>query len=143
MSCRRFQRLVNEGYDRELSAREERFMEAHRLSCEKCEEHELQGCMSLNMLKDCALEPEPSPNFDDRVVRLVKLQTKRANIRYWSPALIGAAAAGIVLLAALQIVSRPSQLPQLNQPASEARRIHTGLPSFPDLNFTEDIKPVQ
>ena len=117
-------------------------MDAHRIVCEVCEEHELQGSMSLNMLRGAAMEAEPREGFDDRVVRLVKLQTAR-NLRYWSPAIMGAAVAGVVLLAALQIISRPQALPQLNSPQSEARLLNSGLPSFPELDIKDTIQPIQ
>lgn len=90
--------------------------------------------MALNMLRAAAIPAEPDEAFDRRLIRKVKLQGAREHVSYWSPVAIGATIALVLVLAAVQLVSRPQGLPENKSPAGEARLTDTGLPAIPDLN---------
>jgi hypothetical protein len=135
--CRRFHKLMNDGYDRELGDGEERFMARHRHVCSPCRSVESQSNLALNMLRASALEPEPMPAYEDRLLRRLRLQHVRASFNYWSPAFFGAAIAGVAILAALQMITQSSKLPlvPLKGSGNEARRINVDGPQFPEFSF--------
>jgi hypothetical protein len=74
------------------------------------------------MLRMATLEPEVAPMFEDRVIRRLKVQQVKESLNYWSPALIGAGIACIVVFVTLQLVSSPSQIQRAHLPNGEARR---------------------
>ena len=119
--CNRFQRLVSEARDRELSLAEDGFLQKHRQICEPCRTSEQDAAMALDMLRMASLDPEVDPNFDVRVIRRLQVQSSRESVRYWSPAVVGALIAGISVVAALQLISRSVEVPQNNSPIGEAR----------------------
>jgi len=128
--CRKFSRLNSERSDRELTPREVAFMFRHRMACEPCSEHESQGSIALNMLRAESFEVEASPMFEERVIRKLRVHTTRESLRYWSPAVAGAFIAGLAVVAAMQIITRSSQLPHVRLPRGEARRITISAPTL-------------
>ena len=68
------------------------------------------------------LEPEVAPMFEDRVIRRLKVQQVKESLNYWSPALIGACIASVVIFVTLHLVSAPSKLDRAHLPNGEARR---------------------
>jgi hypothetical protein len=133
--CGKFEWLALEAEDRPLSPAERRFVERHRGVCASCELTARQTSMALNMLREAALEPEVTPSFEDRVLRRHKLGQARASIRYWSPAVLGAAVAMVAVLAALQLVAQTAQLPDFRAPGADARRSDENTRVFPRLNL--------
>lgn len=139
--CTKFGRLVSETQDRLISDRERRFMERHRAVCVQCRRKERDSDLALNMLRLAAFEVEAEPQFDQRVIRRHRLDNVREDIRYWSPTTWGAAFAVMAILAALQMVSRSSQLPVFHTPGSDARRVEVETPIIPDWNPGTDARP--
>lgn len=131
--CRRFQRLAREAVDRPLAEREERFVSAHRSECASCRRLERQGALALSMLRMAAIDVNCPSRFELRVMRKWQVSTVHESLSFWSPALIGAVVAGVVLMAALQIVTMSSKLPGFKVSAAEARRAPTSAPAFPEL----------
>ncbi len=70
--------------------------------------------MALNMLREIKLEPEVSPQFDQRVLRRLRVQNSREGFSYWSPALVGAAIAAVTLLGALQLIAHSPSTPEFS-----------------------------
>jgi len=137
--CRRFSRLLNEREDRALTARESGFLNAHREACSNCQRLEQQAFVSLDLLRHSTIEAEATPGFDRRVIRRAKNQAAAETVRYWSPALVGAAVAGIAALAAIQIVTRSNHLPQVKVPGAESRKFSPT--SEPVLRLERDSRP--
>jgi hypothetical protein len=129
LGCRKYRKLSYVRRDRELSVGEELFLEKHLTVCNTCELEASYGMIALDLLKQITLEAEPKPNFNDRLLRRLKIENLKTSARYWSPAFIGAAVAGLVVLAALQMIAQPSQLPSLHLRGNEARNFTT--PAFP------------
>jgi len=131
---RRAERLIAESRDRELSPNEVAFLDRYpdlSASLQK-------GNMALDLLKNLDWAEESSGiEFERRVVRRLKNQRTADGIKYWSPALIGAAVAAVALVAALQIITRANELPALNRPAAEARRAPSAVP----LDLTSPVQP--
>jgi hypothetical protein len=73
------------------------------------------------MLRMATLEPEVAPMFEDRVIRRLQVQQVKESLNYWSPALIGACIASIVVFVTLHLVSTPSKLDRAHLPNGEAR----------------------
>ena len=136
LSCRRFQRLAREDHDRVLTAREDEFMIKHRRSCTSCRLAETQGALALSMLRMAAIDAEPGPLFEQRVLRRYRIQIVHESLNFWSPAIIGACVAGVLVLAALQIVSNSSRLPAIRAPGTEAHRSIDRTPAFPEIFAT-------
>ncbi len=90
---------------------------------------------ALDILRMEALEAETKENFDERLLRRHKVASVRSSIRYWKPALMGAAVAGLVVLAAMQMIAQSSHLPSFKVPASEARLSSPAIPSLHSLNL--------
>lgn len=137
--CKRFGYLLNESEDRSLDGEESSFVESHRTKCSRCRHLSSSGA-GLNMIRVYAMDAEPSPGFDDRVIRRLHLANARSSISYWMPALMGGAVAGLALLAALQMISQPDQLPVFRGDG-EARKVSTS-PMFPDLKFETNTERV-
>lgn len=120
LQCKKFKKLAEEQADRQLTDREQIFLSEHRLLCSDCQQHEAFSSMALNMLREATLEPEFNPNFEDRILRKLRVQTSRASIGYWSPAVVGAFVAGLAIVAALQLITRSADLPKMRFPNGEA-----------------------
>ncbi|HEY0868551.1 MAG TPA: zf-HC2 domain-containing protein [Fimbriimonas sp.] len=134
--CGKFQRLVHERVDRELTGGETRFLSRHRLVCPACRAMESTSAMALDMLRAATLDPAPAPQFDERVIRHWRVRRVRDSIGYWTPALAGAGIACIAIFAALALIGRPTQLKQSDLPGSEAKVFYPGR-IFPNLELHE------
>jgi hypothetical protein len=113
---------MNEKFDRALRLQEREFMAQHRSVCSECRREETQGAFALNMLRLAAVEDEPMESglqFEERVLRRWRVQSTRESVRYWSPAFVGAAIAGLTVLAALQLVSGRPGIPSTTRPPGE------------------------
>ena len=138
--CRKFNRLASEQVDRELNATEVSFMEAHRNACPPCRASETTSSLALNMLRGACLDVQVSENFDERVIRRLHVQTGRESIRYWSPAVAGAFVAGLAVVAALQIITRTSEIRHLNIPGAEANRTPSFSRTYPGIESFDELK---
>lgn len=132
--CRRFSRLLSEERDRSLTQAEADFMIDHRLSCSQCGEALRLNDLALDDLRDATINPTPSENFDDRILVAVREGRTSLGFGYWSPALIGAAIAGIAILSALTILTRSAGSPVRRSPFGEAKLMR-GTDQFPALNL--------
>lgn len=133
--CHKFRRLSNEKHDRELSQAEKNFLDRHRSACAPCRSAETDGALALNMLRQFALEAdEPCTlQFEERVIRRWRVQHVREGVGYWSPALMGAIVAGVAVLAALQLVTRSSELPRVTLPGTAEALRELPKSNLPDL----------
>lgn len=120
--------------DRILTPVESRFLDRHRAVCAECGRVEEEGDRALQMLRLAILEPEASPRFDARVLRRAQVDAVRARFGYWSPALFGAAIAGIAILAAMQMIADSSRLPAIHVPGGDAPQLTRHDPAFPALD---------
>ena len=141
--CGKFRWMSIEKFDRQLTPKEEQFFRKHREVCYPCLRYEQQGLNAMNMLTSGSLEPEISDDFDANVIRSLRTTApKRVGVAYWSPALAGAAVAGLALMAALQLLSR---VPAINaEPVRGGHgaynRYYNSDPStFPDLVLPSKI----
>ncbi len=140
IGCKKYKKLSYDQRDRELTEAEHAFMASHEDQCEECGKTMESAAFALDILREQALEPEPTPNFESKVIRQYRIEAKRSSLRYWSPAVVGAAVAGLVVLAAMQMIAQSSQLPSFKVPAGEAR---LSKPAIPNLNTFEFHKSWQ
>lgn len=124
--CSKYGRLVSEKEDRELSLREREFMAKHRSVCADCRRQESLSANALNMLRLASFGDEPFDGlagiqFEERVLRRWRVNSARESVRYWSPAFVGAAIAGLSVLAALQLVINRPGTPATSRPIGEAK----------------------
>ena len=139
--CERFSKLCLEARDRELSVREQAFVSDHRDRCEACRAHENESKLVLTLLVNSAFELEIDDSFDARVLRLAKVSAAKDSLRYWAPAIVGAAIACMALTASLQLVSRTSDSAAQPAKGSEARLTSPHRSRQPlDLN---DVPPIR
>jgi len=134
-SCGRFHRLATERDDRDLTPSELQFMERHGGACEECRQFEAQSRMALNMLRQAALDPEVSCGFDRRVTRRAQLVRAKDGLRYWSPALVGAAIACVCVVATLAVLTRPTGEREAEYPMGQVRVDRVPNAEFPDLRL--------
>ncbi len=130
-ACRKFSRLSREADDRDLSPREQKFLENHRRACEACSLEEHAGSLALNMLRDLTFSEddlEISAGFDERILRQVQVNVVREGIRYWSPAAIGAGIACVALFAALHVAATPAQIKPVDFNGGQARLLQRDYP---------------
>ena len=144
--CGKYRRLMNEKNDRTLGLGEREFMAKHRDVCVECRKQEALSSSALNMLRLASFaEDEDSFDsglqFEERVLRRLRVNNTRESIRYWSPAFVGAAIAGLTVLAALQLVANRPGMPATSNPAGEAqlRKPNTNLPLI-DLDRLGHLK---
>jgi hypothetical protein len=121
--CSRFRKLTSEGLDRSLTPHEEAFLHKHRAACSDCNEFQTQSSLALNFLRAATIDVDVNPMFEERVIRKLRVQTTKESLRYWSPAVAGAFIAGLAVVAALQMITRSSELPHVRLPGTESRRI--------------------
>ena len=141
-SCQRFSRLSSEAEDRELKPSEQRFLDTHRDECEACLEEAATAFFAMNMLREAAYEEdeiEISPMFDERIIRMVRLNSVRSRISYWSPAALGAGVACIALFAVLHVAATPTQMKEAEVPGGQAR--NTVRKHYPNLELETDKVP--
>ncbi len=122
--------LLSEREDRDLSAKEVRFLARHREVCPECESQESSMHCSLNMLRAATIDVEPAAHFDERLIRRVKIQRVKESLSYWTPGLIGCAVAAIAIFATLHVLTLNVQKGSVVLPAGEARRGPTAFPSL-------------
>lgn len=137
--CKKFSYLLNEIEDRPLGLSESSFMEHHQRECAECERL-TKGTSGLNMLRSSTIDPVIGQNFDERLIRRIAVQAKKSNFSYWSPAFLSGAIAGLAVLAAIQMISRPEQMPVFKG-TGEARKV--GQPIFPELKDIENTRRPQ
>lgn len=135
--CRKFSRILGERADRDLKEAEERFLARHRQVCAECRRSEQAEDLCLNLLRGSALEAEVAPQFEDRIIRRLRVQNVRESLNYWSPALVGAGIACLALFVTLHLAAASSQSPAHGQlPGGEANRI--GAPkTLPNLEVNQ------
>jgi hypothetical protein len=132
--CAKFRKLANAELDRVLTPREDAFLQRHRRVCGDCSEQHQQSSLALNFLRASAYDAvEVNPNFDERIIRRLRVQTRKESMAYWSPAVAGAFVAGLAVVASLQMITRSAELRHIRVPGAEVRRI-TPAKSFPELN---------
>lgn len=121
--CEKFKRLSFEAGDRALTEREQVFLRKHRAVCPECVLMEDQSVSALDVLRSVALDAQVSPLFEERVLRRLKVSKTRDSLRYWSPALVGAGIAGIVIFTALQMVATTVSQPGFKSNTAEGSLI--------------------
>lgn len=137
-SCDRFLELV----DREpfsLSVDEIDFMGGHRDRCTVCAEKEIAARDVPSLLSTIAPE-EPDDNergYIRRVIRRFRIASVRKTVRYMAPGLVGAAIAGIAILAVLEILANRGGLRPLSSTGMEVRREVSPSLRFPSLDFSQ------
>lgn len=132
--CSKFRRLSSDRMDRQLTAGQSRFLDRHRAVCDACAKAEVEAHDAMKMLRLAILEPDHDPGFGHRVLRRARVQAVRAKFGYWSPALFGAAIAGIAILAALQMIADSSRMPAIRVPGAYGPEMTRRDPVFPRLD---------
>ncbi|MBI5708080.1 MAG: hypothetical protein HZC36_13950 [Armatimonadetes bacterium] len=135
--CGKFQWLSSESEDRELSEHEVSFLERHKRVCRDCAKKEDQRVMALNMLRNAAFSVDVPTRFNERVLRRHRVESVRAGLTYWSPALVGGAIAFVAMLAALQLIASPSNLPTFRSVGAESHRARLEAPAIPNLDRSD------
>jgi len=104
-NCKKFEHLLCEVGDRDLTELEEVFMAEHSKGCASCGAVQNAQSSSLKLLKDGALNHEGNEQFDLRLVRIININRARESYAYWFPAVISAGIAAIAAFALMQILS--------------------------------------
>jgi hypothetical protein len=89
--------------------------------------------MTMNLLRSEAETPELSDDFNRRTLRIWQVERERGRLRYWTPALCGAAVTALALFTVLQLI-QPRGTQTWQQPNSEARNTVAQPIIFPDYN---------
>lgn len=132
--CGKFQWLSSESEDRELTDHEIAFIERHKKVCRECARKEDQRVMALNMLRNAAFSVDVPTRFNEKVLRRHRVESVRAGLAYWSPALVGGAIAFVAMLAAMQLIASPSNLPTFRSAGAESHRARLEAPVIPTLD---------
>ena len=89
------------------------------------------------MLRSASLDADVAPNFDERVIRKVRVQRVREGFGYWSPAILAAGITCMTLLAGMTLLTRPSLVRTAHMPGGEARRMQTPGSLLPALHLSQ------
>ena len=105
--CGRFSHLLAERDDRALTEGEELFLSRHRDVCSACRSFESLSDTSLDLLRSLAFDAdeEVTPNYDQKLIRRVKITQGRQKFSYWFPAIVGAGIASLAVFAIIQLAS--------------------------------------
>ncbi|MCC6403733.1 MAG: hypothetical protein IT207_06950 [Fimbriimonadaceae bacterium] len=132
--CHKCRRLRQKRAISSLSAFEEAWLQEHWLACPECAADEAADLQVRAVLRASASNIDASHDFDEKLLRRVRLDRGARTLAYWSPAFVGAALAGIAALALIQVLAfRPDPKPAVLE-GREARRVE--LPVIPDSGFT-------
>lgn len=123
--CREHARLLA----REPSEAEGEWMRAHEADCADCKAHVEAEARAFDALRACALEPEPSPEFDRKLAGKRLLAERSRTLRFWAPAFLGATLAGVAALALVQLLATTPEQRHPSLRGHEARR--ADLPQIP------------
>ncbi|MCE9559645.1 MAG: hypothetical protein K8R88_11910 [Armatimonadetes bacterium] len=80
--------------------------------------------MSLNLLRETAVEPQLDSSFNARVIRLWRVDQQKNGLKYWMPAACGAFVAILALLSIMRLMTTSTPETWKNH-KSEARRVDT------------------
>lgn len=86
---------------------------------------------ALDFLRDSAIDPENTAELEINVIRSWRHERSIRSFGYWAPALIGALAAAVALLAVIQVALSPVARKPLSSPAV------TSSVEPPITNYTE------
>lgn len=120
--CLQFRKLAREGQDRSFTEKEADLMEAHRAKCPRCADYETSMVGSLISLRGSELPIEAAEGYTMRVAKKAWVVCQRDTARYWSPALCGAAVAGLLLIALVQLANRGREVNYFRPTTQDARR---------------------
>ena len=83
------------------------------------------------MLRAATLDADAVPDhFDERVIRIVRLNKVKESLGYWSPAFVGGVLACVALLATLQVLTVQAPNQKLTAPSGEAMRAPHAFPNL-------------
>jgi hypothetical protein len=120
--CKRFNSLVNEREDRDLSPQEEAWITDHQSKCAECRKTQDSLSLSLNMLRAATLDVEPERGFDRRLIRRVRVQAVKESFSYWLPALVGCLIAFFAIFSTLDLLATRGGQSSVKVPTGQARR---------------------
>ena len=135
---RRFWRLVRLADERPLSPRQQRALDQLRIQRPDLAAIEAAEEEGLSFLRAQTLDPEPTPDFDQRAIRVIRLSIARQRARAWSPAFVGAGIAALAILAALQLITAPPTQGKVDVSLTEARRAPDATGLFPEIRSAQN-----
>ena len=91
-------------------------------------EAEIDGAMAF--LRNEALEPELSQDFNGRLIRRWRVESRKRTLAYWSPVVAGGFVAAACLLTVLQLLMNTPEIQKVNLGGQEAKLDRTDSPEF-------------
>ncbi len=128
--CRKFESITVDWAPEELSESQSDFVANHEKSCQACRMAYRAQVIGLDLLRGsaCTVDAtEISANFEETVVRNLRVQKKRDSWGYWWPAGLGAAIASLAAFAAMQLVSGSASFKPIFYRGQEARNNTSGI----------------
>lgn len=136
--CGRFRRLLSERADSELTAQDAAFFDLHRALCEECALEADADDVWRSDLRESAVEPRISDQYDTRLIRRWRLQSARGTAAYWMPAVVGGALTAAAFLLMLYFLTAPNVVPRMPFGEDETPLTRNdGSIRIPDLDFSE------
>lgn len=89
--------------------------------------------LTMNLLRSEAEEPVLSDDFNRRTLRRWHVERERGRLRYWTPAICGAAVTALALFTVLQLI-QPRGVQAWQERNSEARNTVAKPIVFPEYN---------
>ncbi len=101
-------------------------------------ESEMDEAMAF--LRSGMLEPSLSDDFDGRLMRRWRMESRRRTVAYWTPAIAGALVAAACLLTVLQLLMNAPQIQNVNLNGQAAKLDRPSDPAF--STFKDTASPV-
>jgi len=102
-------------------------------------ESEMDNAMAF--LRSGQLESEMSEDFEGRLMRRWRMESRRRSIAYWTPAIAGGLVAAACLLTVLQLLMNGPQIQNVNLQGQEAKLEGPSDPAF--STFKDTASPIQ
>lgn len=131
MTCRRYRRLRRLAEEAPVADSLARRMRAHEDSCAACRSAYEDEKEAIAAFVQCTVQtPEAPPSgYEARLAAKARAQASVRTWRFWAPAMMGAALAGVAALALVQLLATKPVEHRPSLDGSEARRIE--LPLIP------------
>lgn len=135
MKTKSFRELLSLRRDGKISSRESETLERLLREDQDLANEAQNFAQALDLLKAARYdEVEPTADFNGRVLRRHRVETRRRSFESWFPAVIGAITAAVGLVAMIQVVSGPVGPVQTKFSQEKAELETTDYPVIPGLS---------
>lgn len=96
---------------------------------------------AMAFLRDSAVEPQVSDDFDGRLIRAWRMESRKRTVAYWSPVIAGGLVAAACLLTVLQLLLNGPEIKKADIQGQEAKLEAKPDPAFSSFRDSTSQNP--